>query len=316
MLIAHLDDLFLLPEIQHRLFRLLQAKLELLELILEKCFGVRVCLEALVEIGGNEGVSIGLSDLLRAHGVRIRIGNIDEPRADDRVNGAVAHDDTGGGLLIVHFLADLFGRRRPGKDQSFQEANDRELARRKERRILAELQRRCHSLGHGTALQQLVLGSHKLDIGAFNRGDIAALDDLGDVAVNLQADARRIKRRLHQGGDGADDQSSGNNAQDQPAALDGNAQIFEQVQLEAGRPFDAGSIAAGAVGADAIEIASGRNTLRRRHYTAVFRIRLFGQIGAIEIHDLPLIARRTPRQSWRAAMQSKRYAAQLLWPTN
>ena len=46
---------------------------------------------------------------------------------------------------------------------------------------------RRDALGDGAALQQLILGSQELGVGALERSDVAALDDLADVAVDLQA---------------------------------------------------------------------------------------------------------------------------------
>ena len=47
-----------LREIRAALFRILQSKLQLLDLVFEKRLGVGVGLEALVEIGGDEGVGV------------------------------------------------------------------------------------------------------------------------------------------------------------------------------------------------------------------------------------------------------------------
>ena len=55
-------------EVEQGLFRLLEPQLQLLDLVLEEGLGVGIGLEALVEVGGDEGVSEGGGDALRAPG--------------------------------------------------------------------------------------------------------------------------------------------------------------------------------------------------------------------------------------------------------
>ena len=54
--------MLLLSKIDHRLFGVLQADLELLDLIVEKGFGVGVALQALIEVEIDKGVAEGVCD--------------------------------------------------------------------------------------------------------------------------------------------------------------------------------------------------------------------------------------------------------------
>ena len=95
--------------------------------------------------------------------------------------------------------------------------------------VFAKLQCRRHALRHGPALQQLVLRPHKLAVTALSWRDVAALDNLGDVAINLQPDSRRIKRRHHHGAHAAQSHQAERAAQDQSLSFEQDPEIFTKI---------------------------------------------------------------------------------------
>ena len=108
-------------------------------------------------------------------------------------------------------FADL-GRRGTG-EQRLQRADNREIPRFEEIRVIAELEGRGDALGNRATLQEFVLGPHELHVIAIDRlPDVAGFDDFGDVAVDLQADRGREERGLHQRSHRAQDEERGGNA--------------------------------------------------------------------------------------------------------
>ena len=96
------------------------------------------------------------------------------------------------------------------------------------------------------------------------RANASLFHDFGNVTIDLQAHRRGIERRLHQRHHRADHDGDDNNAGDDPAMLDDDPQILEQIELEIGlRLPDRGNI-----GADAVRIALGQGCLPRQNQAA------------------------------------------------
>ncbi len=111
-LVVGLNDLLLFAEVEQHLFRLLQTQLQLRELVLQEDLGVGIGFEALVQIRSDERVGVGRRYTLRPRRIGIGVGDVDQSRADDRLYGAVAHDDARRRGLVVDFAAPL-GAARP-----------------------------------------------------------------------------------------------------------------------------------------------------------------------------------------------------------
>ena len=77
-LVARDNELLLLGESNDRFLCLLEPELQLRQLILEKRLSVDIGLEALVDIGRNDGIAIGIGDKLRTRWRRVRVADVDE----------------------------------------------------------------------------------------------------------------------------------------------------------------------------------------------------------------------------------------------
>ena len=151
--------MFFLGELQQHFFGILEAELQLIELILEKDFRISVGLKALVEVGGDEGFAIGRGDLLRARRIRIGITDIDQKRAGQRPYKAVTENHPGSGAFAFGADAGGFVSRPDSRlTRPTEHPQDRKFPRFEKIRVVREPGHRRHAFGHAAALKKFVLG--------------------------------------------------------------------------------------------------------------------------------------------------------------
>ena len=87
--------------------------------------------------------------------------------------------------LVGSLSSDGVGGGKQSRDSAAERARDRGASGFEEIRVFGQVQIGRDAFGNGAALEELDLCPHEIKIELISRGDVALVDDIGRVAVDL-----------------------------------------------------------------------------------------------------------------------------------
>ena len=229
------DDVLAGGEFNQAALGLFQPALHQRQLFFQVAGGIRGCVELALDGRGDEAVGHGVDHPRGERRQGAVVMDADQARVAHRLHGQTAADDAGGrtegGELVAGVVAFAVAVVIAVGPQRGGGALPPGVGAQALGGASVDLQLVGHPLGQRAALEQFVLGGEEVGRGAFGVVEAFHLHGLHRLAVDLQGGGGAVHRRHHQGDQQRQRDHAAEHAQHQPAALDQDAPVGEQVDL-------------------------------------------------------------------------------------